>query len=155
MDEHTTSEGWIKEGLSYLQVHHLFPRVHTHTLLLHFPLSLVLGFSCPLPHQLLSISHFTLHPAILSIHLPPFTLTFPSPTRFKRLGCSFFLMQVNNSGWSSCWNLTGSAIWTVGSVCSKKQNLEGNPEAKLRHQGFSQKANRSEVEKMNPWHQTR
>lgn len=36
-----------------------------------------------------------------------------------------------------------------------KQNLEGNSGAKLKCQDFAQKANRSAVEKMNHWHQTR
>lgn len=76
MDEHTSSEDWIKEGLRNLQLHNLSPHMHNQTFcIFHFTLSLVLDFSCPFPYQLLSISQFTLEdfPAIShhsSLHSP-------------------------------------------------------------------------------------
>lgn len=68
MDEHTTSDGWIKEGLTNLQLPRLFLRIHAQTFL-HFPLSLSLGFNFSSSFLTHCTPHLNL-PSVLSLHSP-------------------------------------------------------------------------------------
>lgn len=68
MDEHATSDGWIKEGPTNLQLHRLFPHIHAQTLL-HFPLSLTPGFNFSSSFLIHCSPHLTL-PSELSLHSP-------------------------------------------------------------------------------------